>query len=128
MATPFASSGNRFIGNRMYAPDGVANAKLNGIDFAWDGMGLNNCWDGNFSSKDGGAVTNDGIILPPCRTPLASAPPPVGIPNPANALAQVGISKYNGKPMCSYLMLSPCVFGPGPAQGNARNRPDGYRP
>ena len=128
MAPPFASSGNRFIGNRMYGPAGVASPKLNGTDFAWDGMGLDNCWQDNVRSAAGDAVTTDALVLPPCRLPVATAPLPVGVPNPANAIAQVGSSKYNGKPMCFYLHLQPCVFGPGPAPGKARNRPDGYQP
>ncbi|MGH9198758.1 MAG: right-handed parallel beta-helix repeat-containing protein, partial [Acidimicrobiia bacterium] len=40
---PFASSGNRFIGNRMFAPASYA-AGFNGVDFGWDGAGIDNCW------------------------------------------------------------------------------------
>lgn len=121
-APPFLSSDNRFVGNKLYAPPGMTGGR-NSTDFAWDGMGQNNCWQGNTTSPSGGEPTSDGLFLPPCETPLGDAPPPVGLPNPSNALAQIGISKYNGTPVCSYLMLEPCIFGDGPAPGKAKNKP-----
>jgi hypothetical protein len=122
----FMSSGNRFINNRMYAPEG--EPRNNKTDFGWDGFGQNNCWDGNTRSASGEPATSDAPFLPPCSTPLGAAPPPVGIPWLPNSVEQASIAKYNGRPLCDYIPgYQPCVFGPGPAEGNARNRPDGMQ-
>jgi len=118
---PFMSSGNRFIANKMYGPS--ADAKPNGLDFVWDGMGQNNCWQDNTASATGGTVSSNQPMLPPCQTPLGSAPPPVWTPDLVNLFEQASIAKYNGQPICEYVMYEPCSFGPGPAKGKAKNRP-----
>ncbi|MGH7858373.1 MAG: right-handed parallel beta-helix repeat-containing protein, partial [Candidatus Binatia bacterium] len=78
---PFMSSGNHFIANRMYAPPispagestGGAfqpSSEPNRIDFAWDGMGWGNCWEGNSRDGSGAATTSDHPALPPCHDPI----------------------------------------------------------
>lgn len=123
-AAPFASTGNRFIGNRMFPPTGV-NGALNGIDFAWDGLGLNNCWDGNTRSASGEPATTDGALLPPCSVGGQLLPAAVGAPNPSNMLAQAGLVFVEGEPLAC--RMGGCVWGPGPNPQNARNLPSGYR-
>ncbi|HJP65651.1 MAG TPA: right-handed parallel beta-helix repeat-containing protein [Actinomycetota bacterium] len=125
---PFMSSGNRFLGNRMYPPGGVSGS-VNRIDFTWDGVGLDNCWEGNTRSADGDPVTTDNVMLPPCHLlpEVITAPPPVWVPNPFNILAQLGIAKLNGRPMCAVLQLQPCVYGAGPDPRHARNTKEGQR-
>jgi parallel beta helix pectate lyase-like protein len=121
----FMSSGNRFINNRMFAAG--TDPKNNKTDFGWDGFGQNNCWDGNTRSASGDPATSDAPFLPPCSTPLGAAPLPVGVPWVPNSLEQLSVAKYNGRPLCDYIGYQPCVFGPGPAEGKARNRPDGMQ-
>jgi parallel beta helix pectate lyase-like protein len=123
-AQPFMSSGNRFIGNRMFAPTDVTNGKPNGTDFVWDGLGLNNCWQDNTATATGGTVSSNLVMLPPCQTPLASSPVPLWIPDPVNLFEQASIAKYDGRPICDYVGYQPCAFGPGPAKGKAKNKPE----
>lgn len=130
-AVPFASSGNRFIGNRMFAPAGVAEPG-NATDFGWDGMGTDNCWEANTRSADGDPATSDALLLPPCNTPgvdepiiVPSQPMPLTppVPNIENASQQAALVFVEGKPVCAHLGTEPCVWGPGPAPGLARNLP-----
>lgn len=120
-AAPFMSSRNRFVGNRMYPPPG-AGGGANGIDFAWDGLGADNCWEANVRA-DGTPATSDGPFLPPCSTPVGPAPLTLGVPNPENLYAQVGLAFVEGEPLCHRLGIGPCLWGPGPAPGKARNLP-----
>ena len=126
-AMPFLSSGNRFMGNRMFPPPGVSGA-VNRIDFAWDGLGLNNCWQDNTRDVDGTPANSDWV-LPACHLfpEIVTAPAPVWAPNPFNLLAQLGIAKYNGEPLCKTMQIQPCIYGPGPTEGRARNTKAGYR-
>ncbi len=126
-AAPFMSTGNRFIANRMYAPAG-ATEKPNAIDFAWDGMGFNNCWEANVSSPDGDPVSSDAPFLPPCNGPAGPLPITAGIPYPPNLVAQAGSLFLNGEPIACVIDLGGCVWGPGPKPENARNTPEGYQP
>ena len=124
-AAPFVSTGNRFIANRMYGPSGKKNA----IDFAWDGMGLNNCWEANVSSADGAPVTSDAPFLPPCSI-SGAGPMPItaGVPYPVNMAHQAGLLFFEGEPVACVIDIGGCVWGPGPAPGKARNTPEGYQP
>ena len=126
-AAPFMSTGNRFIANKMYAPTGI-DGESNAIDFAWDGMGLNNCWEGNVGSPDGAGVTSDAPFLPPCSGPAGPLPITAGIPYLPNAVAQAGSLFLNGEPVACVIDLGGCVWGPGPQPGKARNTPEGYQP
>jgi hypothetical protein len=128
-APPFLSSGNRFIGNRMYPPKGV-EGDLNGFDFAWDGGGQDNCWQANFRSESGRPATAEGPIpFPPCQTVpgIVDAPPPVWVPNPLNVLAQVGVVIVGEQPICTFNPLQPCIYGPGPKPEDARNTKEGQQ-
>jgi hypothetical protein len=128
-AAPFMSTGNRFIANRMYPPAGASGGR-NAIDFAWDGGGLNNCWQDNVGSPEGAAVTSDAPFLPPCVDPATGSPMPVtaGIPFPLNSLHQAGLLFLEGEPIACVIDLGGCVWGPGPKPENARNTPEGYQP
>lgn len=123
-AGPFVSTNNRFIANRMYAPAGFEGG-ANAIDFAWDGGGTNNCWEDNVSSADGDPVTSDAPILPPCDIPTTELTMPVtaGLPWLPNSLAQAGLLFFEGQPVACVIDLGGCVWGPGPAKGNAKNLP-----
>jgi parallel beta helix pectate lyase-like protein len=126
---PFLSSGNRFIGNRMYPPKGL-KGDMNGIDFAWDGGGQDNCWQANTSSAGGAPATVEGPVpFPPCQTlpGVIDAAPPVWIPNPLNIMAQLGLVIVGTQPICTFNPLQPCVYGPGPKPENARNTKEGQR-
>jgi hypothetical protein len=128
-ALPFASSGNRFLGNRMY-PDGVhGSSDGNGVDFAWDGMGWGNCWEDNVGMPPSGEVSNDGVFLPPCHLPLnqMDLPATAGAPNPADAYAQASIVTIDGAPICYHTGIGMCVWSPEEPTA-ARNTPEGYRP
>lgn len=115
-ADPFLSSRNRFLNNRMYPPAGVAGG-TNLIDFAWDGLGFDNCWQGNTRVAGLEFVTTDGAVLPACSGPLATT---ASAPNPVNMAAQVGL-------VALACRLPSCPWAPGPAPANARNLPSGYR-
>jgi hypothetical protein len=137
-ALPFASSGNRFIGNRMYPPEMAspgASSKPNGggspfgADFAWDGMGLDNCWQSNTASPDGSAASGNPMILPPCDVPVIGGPMPITAapPNVQNLLEQGALMFVDGpngpEPLCHILGLPPCDWEPGPP-ACPRNLPD----
>jgi hypothetical protein len=133
VGAPFISTGNRFIGNKMYGPSG----KKNGTDFAWDGMGVNNCWEANVASAEGAPVTSDAPFLPPCNLPGNLGPMPftVGAPYAVNMVHQAGILFVPqespigaGEPIACAVDIGGCVWGPGPRPGEARNTPEGYQP
>ena len=128
-ALPYLSSNNTFIANRMYPSDGV-EGEQNAVDFAWDGGGINNCWEGNTRSPDGEPANSDALFMPPCRIPGTENPMPitVGVPHPQNSLAQAGLLFLNGEPVACVIDVGGCVWGPGPAPENARNTPEGYQP
>ncbi|MGQ0534713.1 MAG: right-handed parallel beta-helix repeat-containing protein [Methanobacteriota archaeon] len=125
-APPFVSSGNRFLGNRMYGP-GDDNA----IDFGWDGLGAGNCWQGNLGTAAGAPVTSDHPALPDCVLG-----PAVSAPNPLNVFAQaslVYVDDPDGEhhPICYYHGLTPCSGGATDTAAGlhtGRNHPDGYVP
>jgi hypothetical protein len=128
-APPFLSSGNRFISNRMYPPIGAAG-KPNGVDFGWDGGGLDNCWQDNAGSPSGGSATSEGPVpLPPCQAVpgILEAPPPVWIPNLLDIVTQLGQVIVGTQPICAYNAIDPCAWGPGPKPENARNTAEGER-
>jgi hypothetical protein len=127
MGTPFVSSGNRFIGNRMYGPPGTSGG-WNGTDFGWDGLGTGNCWEDNFRLKPNVPATTDGLFLPPCHIPVLGAPMPAtaGAPNISNGIDQATLTFIGDQPACVVFGTKPCVYGPGPKKGHARNRADGY--
>jgi parallel beta helix pectate lyase-like protein len=131
MAPPFASTNNRFIGNRLSPPFGVRGT-LNKVDFGWDGAGLDNCWQDNFvrfPRRSTRPATSDAVFLPPCTSPLDSGPMPAtaAAPTPSNVIAQVGLTYIQDKPACVVFGLQPCVWGPGPAPSRALNRAHGYK-
>jgi hypothetical protein len=125
-AAPFASSGNQLLGNRMYAPAGYPGG-ANSVDFGWDGLGYNNCWNDNVRNEAGDPATTDALMLPPCAPTRSPTPPIVGVPNPSNMLEQTGLAyvpqEDDGTPLACY--VEDCVgenrWGPGAA--NARNTP-----
>jgi hypothetical protein len=125
-AIPFMSSHNRFIANRMHPPPGV-KGEANGVDFLYDGLGLNNCWQGN-EGFDGGAVTSDHPMLPLCGIPILGGPTPVvSVPWLPNLIEQAMGIYENGEPICWTLNVGRCIWGPGPNPKNARNLPEGMR-
>lgn len=133
-ALPFLSTGNKIIANRMYPPAGVTGER-NAIDFAWDGFGLDNCWEGNTGSPEGAAVTSDAPFLPPCSGPLGPLPITAGIPYLPNSMAQAGLlflpeplNALSDEPIACVIDIGGCVWGPGPKPGAARNTPEGYQP
>lgn len=75
-APPFTSNNNRFIDNIMFGPAGEANP----VDFAWDGTGLNNCWQNNVRDSYGTPATSDAAFLPPCNVE-GHRVPSAGVPN-----------------------------------------------
>jgi hypothetical protein len=129
-APPFLSSGNRFISNRMYPPNGV-KGELNSIDFGWDGGGQDNCWQANTRSESGAPATTEAMPFPACQLipGVVDAPAPFWIPNPLNILAQLGLVIVGNTPTCAYNPIpgQQCAFGPGPKMENARNTKEGQR-
>ena len=143
-APPFMSSGNRFVGNRMYAPPVVPpdvstdptfqpSSEPNRTDFGWDGLGWNNCWEANTADEEG-PTTSDHPLLPPCHDPVLGTPMPITPPVPwaPNLLEQAGLVFVEnpldgGKPtpLCRILGLEPCEWEEG-QNPNARNTPGGY--
>lgn len=129
-APPFLSSDNRFLDNTMYGPcsDGPGVC-ANGADFAWDGLGANNCWSGNVRSAGGAPATSDHPLgLPSCETG-----PPATAPNAANMYAQASLvwvdTDGDGEldtPNCDLAGTCGNEWGPGPAPANSRNLPQGY--
>ena len=134
-APPIFSSGNRFIGNAMYPPAATpagASSKRNGIDFAWDGMGFNNCWEANTSSAGGAAASSDPPILPPCHDPLLGRPMPLTafapwIPNLLEQAMLIFVEDPRDgqpKPLCDIVGTSPCEWNPSHPE-QACNTPEG---
>ena len=133
-APPFISEGNRFLANKMYnpaSPDGSQNA----VDFGWDGLGLTNCWESNASTPEGGAVTTNGIMLPPCSNPVDNSKLPLtpGVPFAPDMIEQAGLvfvdtdgDEVNDTPVCA--LMGMCTYEGGPPLENARNVPEGYKP
>jgi hypothetical protein len=123
--TPFIPNNNQFIANRMYGPKGD---QQNAVDFAWDGIGTNHCWQDNLRTPDGGAATGN-LLLPPCYDPVQRYPIPIsaGVPDPLNMLEQLMWVKVDGELLCETTGYEPCVAGPGPKPENARNLPEGMR-
>lgn len=116
-APPFVSSGNEFTGN-IFGPAPGFVGWVDGYDFGWDGMGVDNCWSNNTRSG-GGAATSDAAFLPPCGVPN------LGAPNPANLAAQAALVYAGDEPIAC--LIGDCIWGPGPAPADSRNLPAGMR-
>ena len=135
-APPFISEGNRFLANKMYNP-AKPEGSQNGTDFGWDGIGLTNCWDSNYSTPEGGGVTSNVLMLPPCSNPIDNSRLPLtpGIPDPANLLEQGGLifvdtdnDGTGDTPVCQLTNSCFVPYEGGPPLENARNVPEGYKP
>ncbi|MEX2458454.1 MAG: right-handed parallel beta-helix repeat-containing protein [Actinomycetota bacterium] len=125
-ALPFASSNNRYIANRFHPPKGT-RGEANTTDVYYDGLGLNNCFEGNVGF-DGEAPSSDNPVLPPCLDPVVGTLPSIAsVPWPPNFVAQAMGLYENGEPLCWQLGVEPCIWGPGPKPENARNLPEGMR-
>jgi hypothetical protein len=135
-APPFVSEGNRFLANKMYNPASPAGSE-NAVDFGWDGVGLTNCWESNTSSPEGGSVSTNGLMLPPCSNPADNSTLPVtpGVPFPTNFIEQAGLlfidtdnDGTGDTPICQLSGTCPVPYEGGPPLENARNVPEGYEP
>ena len=136
-ALPFLSERNTFIGNRMYNPNGPRGSQ-NAVDFAWDGYGLTNCWQGNVRSPEGEAATSNGVMLPPCVNPVDSSRLPVtpGVPNALDIFELGSMLTFEDtdgdgdmdRPICDATGTCGFEWGQGPDPKNARNLPEGYKP
>jgi Right handed beta helix region len=121
---PWASSNLRITSNWFNSP---AGDDPNGIDIAWDGMGVGTCFEENWRAQ-GVPATTDAAFLPPCDIPVYNQPMPTtaAVPTASNLLAQLGLVFVEGEPLC--FRLGQCEWGPGPAPEDARNLPEGYQP
>jgi hypothetical protein len=134
-ALPFISEGNTFVGNKMYNPAAPTNSQ-NETDFGYDGIGLTNCWQDNFSTPEGGGVTSNALFLPPCNNPLDGSRLPLtpGVPN-ENLIEQGTLifidtdgDGANDTPACHLIDTCPAPYDVGPPLNKARNFPEGYQP
>ena len=107
------------------------------MDFGWDGVGLTNCWESNTSSPEGGAVSTNGLMLPPCTNPADNSTLPItpGVPFPTNFIEQAGLlfvdtdnDGTGDTPLCDLSGTCPVPYEGGPPLENARNVPEGYKP
>ncbi len=126
-APPFFSSNNRFVNNRMFPPAGV-EGEGNDVDFGWDGLGFDNCWEDNTRDAGGTPATSDAPMLSPCDVPVLNGATPHGVPYPINLMHQgLLIRDEENVPLCWTAGVDPCLWGPGPDPKNARNLPEGMR-
>ncbi len=136
-AAPFLAEGNQFIANKMYNPAAPAGSQ-NGNDFGWDGYGLTNCWQDNIRTPEGAPATSDGVMLPPCKSPVDGSRLPLtpGVPNAVDVFEQASMLTFEDtdgdgdmdRPICDATGTCGFEWERGPDPKNARNLPEGYKP
>lgn len=150
-AAPFMSSCNAIVDNRAYAPpdflgscatadcrNGYDTDAASGLDFDWDGLGLNNCWQGNV--REAGPAVHGFVpgACTPIVDPTTQCDTSGAIGEPLSGLLDQGGLLYvpdpsdpeEAKPICFFTGSQPCFKDPSQRIGNrdARNRAGGFVP
>jgi hypothetical protein len=138
---PFMSSCNRHTINKTYQAPGHANTCTeadcsNELDFSWDGLGNDNCWENNVGP--GGSPSTMDFTPVACTgipDPVTGCNVALGLGNPAvNGLSQAGLVYVpdpmggDDKPLCYFTGTQPCFIDPDQRTGNrttGRNRMGG---